>query len=279
MGQIFHEAIEIQHTLDRLRSFFDGIEDRALTELYFQCERFYNAFELFARSSDDKTFAGLLLEANQIYPNLVMIRHVFSTFQQVLAQDKEMQPELNQLSLFFQQTKVYGTIVDKLASLERAYLEVCSLGDILAETFPLQVIKIETAAHDSGGLWICVRGEKRVIDVLGTLVGRFANFLFRRLSTGNNEVPISDRVLATQSLVNLTDELERGGFSNILDDEARLQKSALLIRRELVTLLAGEPVVKINGEQFQVDQPDRPNYITQSLRLLPQCNSAVQLNE
>ncbi len=279
LGHIFHEGITLMETLRRVQGAFEEVEDRAVRELTAQAESFYEAAERYARSGSDESFAALLIEAGHLYPTLITFRHLFFTMRQMLAQDEEVDRGKAQLSLFFKHSRSFGAVVGKLASLERAFLELCRLTDVPDDARTLQVVKIETGGPDTGGLWVSVVGEARIIDVLGALIGRYALFLFRRLAAADPETLISDRVLANQSLVNLMDELERVGFRALLSDESTLQKTALMLRRDFVTLLAGEPSVQVNGEPFEVDQPAWPAYITESLRLLPKYNAVVHLNE
>ncbi len=278
-GHIFHEGITLMETLRRLGNAFEEAEDRAIRELTEQVESFYGAAERYARSGTDEAFASMLIEAGHLYPTMLTFRHLLHTLRQVISSSTEPEQGQAQLSLYFKHSRSFSAVVGKLASLERAYHELSRLAGITADGQTLTVEKLETGGSDKGGLWVSVVGSSRIIDVLGSLIGRYALFLFRRLSTAEPGTTISDRVLANQSLVNLMDEFERVGFREALADESSLQKAALLLRRDFVTLLAGEPAVQVNGEAFEVDEPAWPSYITESLRLLPKYNSVVHLNE
>lgn len=277
LGQIFHEAIQLQETLEALGTTFEPVGNAALLDMQGRVERFYRAFESFARMGDDKSFCQLMSESHHLYPTLMNTRQVASMLRDaVLREDGD---GAGRLSLFFKHAASFAAVVDKLAALERGYLALATLMGVSVETYPLDVVKIETAGLETGGLWVLVQGHPRVMDVYGALLERFALFLYRRLAVGADGGTISDRVLASQSLVNLTDELERIGMRQLLREEARLQKTALTLRRDFVTLFAGSPSIRINETPFEVEPPAWDNYIAESLQLLPRYNTVVHLNE
>ncbi|GIV60361.1 hypothetical protein GQ464_000430 [Rhodocaloribacter litoris] len=278
-GHVFHEAIQLLELLERVRAAFATEEEQAIREVHALVERFYGAAEQYARSGNDEAFAALLTEASHLYPSLISMRRLLGTLRAVLFDEAEASGAEASLSVHFRHARTYGAVVEKLASLERAYLEICDAAEVSTEAYPLKIAKVETGGVERGGLWVVVRGEAHILDVLGSLIGRFALFLYRRLATGEGQVFISDRVLANQALVNLTDELERIGYRFGSREEARLQKTALLLRRDLVTLLAGEPSVRVNDQLFEVEAGAWPDYISESMQLLPKYNTVVHLSE
>ncbi len=278
-GQVFHEAIRLLETLREVRTSFEGMDGRLLDDSATLAERFYKAAEEYARAGNDESFSALLIEAGHFYPSLVDLRQSLTMLRTLLFPEGDETEAGGSLSIVCPHTDTLDRMIEKLAAIERAYVEICQAANLREADHPLRVVRLETGGHGRGGLRVVVQGEARMVEVLGGLVGRFAQFLYRRLGIGDGEIYVSDRVLANQALVNLTDELERVGFRFGSGDEPRLQKAALLLRRDLVTLLAGEPTLRVNEQHFEVEETARTAYVTESMQLLPKYSTVVHLSE
>jgi len=274
VGLIFHEAIQLKSELERLSGHFKEGTDKVFQDLALQVDQFYKAQEDYARNGDEHYFTMLMAEAKHLYSLISATRQAFSTLRNATMTTEEAKPDQQRFSMWFKYVDTFSTLVLKLGALERLYLEVCKLIRVGSDAYPLQVIKVET-----GSLWVCVEGHKRAIEMMGSLVERYTLFLYRRLASGEAAAAISDRVLATQSLVNLVDELERTSENGMVVEEAQLQKSALVLRRDLVALVAGEPSVRINEVPLSVDESVWSHFIQESLQLLPRYSPVVVLNE
>jgi hypothetical protein len=265
LGQIFHEAIQLQKELERLEEVFQHTQDKAIRELYAQVEHFYKAFESFAREATDQRFAELILEAAHLSTILASTRRVFSTIEQVLLPDEPEAPDVDRLALLLEEEVAsLPAIVEKLSALQASYEELCWLVDVSLEEYPLQVAKVEAP-----NLWVCIEGERRVIGIMSALVGRYAQFMYSRFGSDGTTSVVSERVISTQSLVNLTDELERAGFNEVVRHTDRLQKSALALRRDLTSLMAEQPTIRVNGQAYAVDESGWAEFMSESREFMP----------
>ena len=262
LGQIFHEAIQLQNTLIQKEEIFGEAQDKSLRELRFQLERFYKSFEMFARNGNDQTFASLMVESAHLYTMMAALRKAFSTMEQVLLTDEGESPTRMRITMCFEHTRTIRPIVEKLGALDRCYQQICNLTGISLQAFPLELIKLEACA-----LYVCVEGERRAAGILSSVVERFVQFIYGRFASGEVQTPIADRVVSTQTLVTLSDELERAGFHQVLQDTARLQKAALNVRRDLAYLLLDEPAISINEREYVVDESVRARYLEESRQL------------
>ena len=115
LGQIFHEAIKLQTELERLEDVFQHTQDKAIRETRSQVERFYKAFEEYAKDSTDQKFSDLMLEATQLNSFLSITRKVFSTIEQVLLPAASEAPEVARLALLFEQRQHFSILLQFIA--------------------------------------------------------------------------------------------------------------------------------------------------------------------
>lgn len=263
LGQIFHEAIQLVHTLEALQGVFE--DNRSFRELKTYVERFYKTFEAFARAGDDQAFAQMMIEANFLYSALSAMRQAFqSVFEEIGLPDARQEQGHARLELWFSQARSLPVAVLRLASVEQAYQELCGLAGVSVHTHPLKVVRME----NTGELWLCLEGEGHVIALLTALLERYTQFLYRRLTMQDQSSAMADKVMATQSLVNLVDELERSPFQQQAPDEPQLQQIALQLRKHFIGLLACEPSIRINRQSYTADEQTRQNFMAESQGLL-----------
>jgi hypothetical protein len=263
LGQIFHEAIQLVNTLDKLQDTFE--DNRSFRELKTYVERFYKAFEAFARAGDDQVFAQMMIEANFLYSALSAMRQAFqSVFEEVSLPEARTEQGQARLELAFSQGRLLPTTVLRMVSVEQAYQTLCELAGVSLQTYPLRVVHMENTDE----LWLCAEGERHVMALLTSLMERYCQFLYRRLTLQDQSSAMADKVMATQSLVNLVDELERSPFQQKAPDEEALQQIALHLRKQFIGLVACEPLIRINGHTYAADEPTRDNFMAEGQGLL-----------
>lgn len=267
MGQVFHEIIHIKQVLTEMQKDFAEESDAFIEAFRSQLDDFYAALEQCVRGGEDQAFVNLMMEAHHLYPMVTTARRLFGTVRHGLERRNPVEAHENEadLTLVFEEPQTYDAVVGKLAAVQHAYEELSRLAQISILDHPLRLLKVE-----SGSLWVSVQGQAEVIRMLTSLIERFTTFLQHRFSIKGKAADISERVIATQSLINLADELEIAGVTGPLQDEVELKQAALVLRREFTTLLAGEPVVRINETLHEIEEKARDQYIEQTRRLLPQ---------
>ncbi|RMH63741.1 MAG: hypothetical protein D6685_07525 [Bacteroidetes bacterium] len=266
MGQVFHEVIRVKEVLDEMQKDFADASDAFIGAFRKQLDDFYAALEQCVRGGEDQAFVSLMMEAHHLYPMMTTARQLFRMVRRGLERRNPVEERADEagLALVFEMPQTYEGVVGKLASVQNAYEELCRLMQVSILDHPLRLVKVET-----GSLWLSVRGHAEVVRMLTSLIERFTTFLQHRFSIKGKAADISERVIATQSLINLADELEIAGVTAPLEDEATLKQAALTLRRELTTLLAGEPIVRVNDVLYEVEEAAREQYIEQTRRLMP----------
>lgn len=264
LGQIFHEAIELRQGLETLRADLEAAGGaKGMTfvfSLQSDLEQFYTAFETYLRGREDEAFSALLADAGHLYEHLSAVRRVLEGICQSFGHGRPVAPGAARLTLHFAELPRYADLAGRLDALAVVYHEAAGLFGINTESAPLEIVKVET-----GGLWMCVDGAAPAIRLVTRLVERYAAFLYQRLRSGEEDTPPTERITASQSLINLADELSRGAAPR--HSEERMRESAVVLRDAFTALLAGAAEVHVNGDLHRVEPDDETRFEAHGLAL------------
>lgn len=268
-GQIFHEVHELAHDLDDIIDAFQGDEEVFL-KLKSDTLAFYKALEYFVRIGADLEFVELIGRAKHLYECLINARKTFQTIADALVIKPSTAEYLEALSLSFERTTTYRSVIDKLKALETVYNELCDLANVEEENNTLSILKLEARP-----LWLYVEGQKHIIDMLEALFERFITFWFRQFPGHKKLALPSELIINTQSLIDLSDVLEKSGITFPPSQLDEVKRSALSIQRAFLILLAGEPTIHLNDTDHSIETSARARYIHESLRYLDQTKGVV----
>lgn len=268
-GQVFHEVHELAQKLDEVIDVFQGDEEVFL-KLKSDTLAFYKALEYFVRVGADLEFVALIARAKDLHDCLVNARKTFQTISNALVTKPSAVEHMQPLSLSFERTTTYRSVIDKLKALETVYDELCVLADVAEENNTLSILKLEARP-----LWLYVEGDKHVMDMLEALFERFVTFWFRQFPAQKKLTLPSELIINTQSLIDLSDVLEKAGITfppSQLDD---VKRAALAIQRAFLMMLAGEPTLHLNDTKHAIETAARARYIHESTRYLDQTKGVV----
>ena len=214
-------------------------------------------------------------EAAVLYQQHSAARKAFETIDQALLFDNFDESGRGRLSLYYTKHRNISQLIEKLSAVERSYQNLGALIGRLGKAGQLEVVKFE-----ANTFWLVVEGDSEIIDVFTLLVEQFIQFIYGRFN-GQSRAPIdiSERVIATQLLVSLTDVLERKGYREAVADTQRLQKGAKAMRRELALLIAGDPEIEVNNTLYRVDDRGWREYESFSRSLLPNSRVVHQISD
>jgi hypothetical protein len=167
----------------------------------------------------------------------------------------------SELSISFSWTRDYQQLIAKLISISNLYSEVCTLLNISTSEYPLKVIRAEY-----GSLWLRLFGESKVITLLTTMIESGVSYLHRNFTNEGKVEAIPKKVSAVEEILQLSAKLEEAGIDTVAMKE-NIQKSAVIISRELNTLLLREPNVTINGKTYSVGQEGDDKFLKEKLGL------------
>lgn len=167
----------------------------------------------------------------------------------------------SELSISFSWTRDYQQLIAKLISISNLYSEVCTLLNISTSEYPMKVIRAEY-----GSLWLRLFGESKVITLLTTMIESGVSYLHRTFTNEGKVEAIPKKVSAVEEILQLSVKLEEAGIDTVAMKE-NIQKSAVIISRELNTLLLREPNVTINGKTYSVSQEGDDKFLKEKLGL------------
>jgi hypothetical protein len=142
--------------------------------------------------------------------------------------------------------------------LEARYEELCRLLDLSPNEYPLEIIKVEV-----GSLWLRIFGESRVISLISRFIESTASYLYRNFTSEGKLTAIPQKVDVINSILKLSDNLEQSGIDNSVLKE-NIQQSSIIVAQQLNQLLAGEPVVNVNGEVYSVGEAWEKRFLKES---------------
>lgn len=273
VGRLFQDLAEVRESVQHCESVLAGGEARILRQLDDQLGAFYTALEANA-GGDEKDFGELLDHARTLNPTLFIVRHSLAAVVGALGEDEACPRDRRRLHLQFPLCEGYTDVACKLPALERAYAELSALAGHAERD--LEMVRLE--ASRDGGLDLVVDGAGGVMDMLVNLIDEIARFVYRRYDVGEIARRMPERVLATQVMVNLAAELTSTGLDSASTDDARLRDAAVILRRELATIIAGEPMVRVDGAEYGVDEDMRDAFRIESRAAFRDGTHVVTLN-
>jgi hypothetical protein len=151
------------------------------------------------------------------------------------------------LSLLFIGHLEIHAVWARLRALDGLYRELCNLMNVSYPSDPLLIERIE-----SGSLWVKVFGNSRVMELLTRLLEASASYLYRNRTHEGAIVSIPRKVESVEAILGLSNRLREAGVDTTSLNET-IAKGAVIIAREMNSLLAGQSGVTINQRKFPLD--------------------------
>jgi hypothetical protein len=188
------------------------------------------------------------------------IRHVLAAAYDIFFPRLEFKGN-SELSIYFYWTKDYRLFINKLNSIDTLYSEVCPLFDVSKGAYPLRVVRAEF-----GSLWLRLFGESKVITLVTSLIESAVSYMHRNFTNEGKIEGIPKKLNAIEEILKLTEKLEAAGIDTQAVKE-NVQKSAIVVSKELNTLLMDEPSVIINGKKHSVGQDAEEKFLKEGVSL------------
>ena len=116
---------------------------------------------------------------------------------------------------------------------------------------------------ESGSLWADLLGYPKIITLMESFIVKSALYTYRNFTKEGKVSSIPRQVRAIESILNLRDKLQKEGLETEHLDES-IQKSSIIIAKELNRLLSGEPQITIDGQLYGVSHELEEKFIAQS---------------
>ncbi|VEP11800.1 conserved hypothetical protein [Hyella patelloides LEGE 07179] len=163
-----------------------------------------------------------------------------------------------ELTLLLESEHSLQKFIDKLQYIKNLYSELCYLFQVSDNEYPLKIVKME-----SGSLFAKVFGEAKVIKTLSIWIENTVSYFHRNYTNEGQIKSITHKLEVIENLLETTKKLEEAGIDTTKNKEA-LQKSSLIIARELNLLLGGEPCITINDHKHSITAELQQKYLEES---------------
>jgi hypothetical protein len=237
--QFFRALEHFQKSIDRLKP-SNSNETELIFNLNTKVEEFATIYDEFLANQAGENALPLLLAAKTLH---VKIKMFFDSLQMIEESISAYDIPGNfeaPLALLLPAPLNLSEFAHRLLAIQTIYSELCMLLSVSESTHPLRIAKIE-----SGSLWAKVFGESRVIDMMASFVERSASWLYRSYTAEGKIDSIPRKVDAIDSLLGLTERLEKVGI-NTSNMKEHIEKSAVAISKSLADILDGQSSITVN---------------------------------
>lgn len=224
-----------------------GLKDSALIDNILTClDRFLGSYEIYIENYSVSDVTKLALNARDLLFALDKLQSCLVFYINNFFDKPELYVEESELSLILGSKMNFEDFVNKLKSINVIYFEICGVMSVSTLDFPLQIIKIE-----SGGLWVKVFGNSKVIEIMSDFFKGGASFVYRNYTVEGKIQSIPRKIEILEDVLKFSEKLESHGIdsSQIKD---HINKSSILIIKELNNLLSGEPEIIVNQEKISI---------------------------
>ncbi|MEE9873739.1 MAG: hypothetical protein PBV86_23595 [Delftia lacustris] len=148
----------------------------------------------------------------------------------------------------------------RLISIQKIYSELCALYNVSEIDFPLRIQKIE-----SGSLWASLFGNTAVIESMAFSFKEGIRWIYRNYTIEGKITNMPLKVEAIDNILGLTKRLEEAGIETE-EIKKNIEKSALMISKELSVILDGQSSVTLNKEKIALSH-ELEKKLTETIKL------------
>lgn len=199
---------------------------------------------------------ALAASASMLKASLEHYLLLINVISQQLEQGAEQDSSLKEISLFFEYSYTLKEVLVKLEAIQSLYSNLCHLMDVSEDDFPLKINMVET-----GSLLIKLLGESKIIELLLSLIKDYAGVFYKN-NTQQGKIESIPRKLETiESAVKLKKILEENGIDTSKMSK-NIEECAYTVTEQLSVLLAGERIVRVNGEVISTTEKSVQKQLT-----------------
>lgn len=217
---------------------------------------FEEAYDNFIRSNTFSSVLNVILRSNRLYSSYSSTTDSLKSVLKLLETQKvEFDNEVATMSLLLFREFNFAEFVNKVASINEMYSELCRLLDVSTSQHPLKIIKVE-----SGSLWLKVFGESQVIKLLSELIRDGVNYLYKKFTV---EGQFTARIEAVEDVLQLESKIKASGIDTT-EMQENIQLAGAKIAKNLNKLLEGESKITVNKETYSVGDALELKYLEAS---------------
>lgn len=241
----FSSMDKLQYEINKAKEF--GFNDSSqLEEIDGRLNEFSHSYEVYLESYSPESAGLMLLEGRSIYSLLDGFKKGMSFYMENIEDSTPVLENGRELSIVLSSSMILSEFILKLQSIEKIYDELCMLIDVSKAEHPIQILKIE-----SGSLWAKIFGESKVIGLMTNFIESGASFVYRNYTVEGKLSTIPRKVESIESILKLSEQLKKQGI-NTEEMNEHINKSSVVIAKELNKLISGEPEIIINSTRLSI---------------------------
>lgn len=241
--QFFRALEHFQTMISRFESQHPKESD-LIVDLRNEVERFSDIYDVFITNGSGVNAVHVILAAKDLHVRTRTFMRTLQLVDEHLSDHDLAGSAEAEMTLWLPGHFGLGDFANRLIALQVIYSEICMLLSVSEAQHPVRISKIE-----SGSLWVKLFGESRVIDLLVSSFKAFASWGYRNYTTEGRISMIPQKVETIDELLGLTSRLHAVGIDTSQMDE-HIRKSAVVLAKELSTLLDKQTNVTINDESI-----------------------------
>jgi len=241
--KFFSELEQLELILDNISE--EMFEEKDVLKLRSYLDDFSNKYENFLESHTTFDIFMLMQSAKAIQSQVDTLLYMFNFYLRISEnQEIKQKDDYESLSIILSSSMTLSEFVKKLEAIEKIYDELIALFDISSTNNPLQIHKIE-----SGSLFAKIAGNKKIIELMTHFIGSSVSFLYRNYTDEGKLDALPRKYDAIEKALEFSKQLNDAGLDTKSIDE-EIQKSAVIIAKELTNLVANESEIIVNNEVY-----------------------------
>jgi hypothetical protein len=244
-------------------NFSDYVYRRDKDGITYNIKQLSKTFEAYLGSTNRRNnIVKLYTDSNIFESSYYSYIRMLSGLLKILRPEIPSKTERGRVSIFLSSNMDLELFSIKLNSVLEIYNELINLCGVPIIDNKASIVKVE-----SGSFWVDILGYPKVINLLTKLIEDSVSFLYRNFTNEGKIINLPRKVESIESVLELRKKLKAVGVvTNEMDEQ--LQKSSVLIAKQLNKLLGGEPRVIINKNEYYIGENLEARYLEQSKQAL-----------
>lgn len=253
-------------------------QEDAISILIKETDDLFETYDVFQKDDTEQekfiNFANKLIEYKTLYNNSRIKYSDFielTTDIEILNRDNEEKIKLQLLDVEY----TLKEFSDNLMYIDEVYNEIGNLiyaQDTSTSYSKLQIVKIE-----SGSLFSEVFGDKHIIEILTKVLKKSIQWVY---SKNENDVELERHTKLMEALKNdveVMKSLEENGC-DVEHAKHTLSKALNIISKDMLNLAKSSYNIKVNDEQFKVDNYKHRNLLSSASKKKLNCKNEIEEN-
>lgn len=244
--RFFQGFDHFKKTVDILKGSWSTKYDR-FQKMQDNAEKFADLYGKYLSNKTPIVAYQLIFSARDLQQDIKITFELLASIRSTLIPEEIPNNSESEISIILPEQFNLKNFALRLIALQEIYSELCHLFGISELDNPLRIQKIE-----SGSLWALLFGNTKVTEFMADSIKSTASFVYRNYTKEGKISSIPMKVETIDSLLDLTKRLEDAGI-NTSEIKPHIEKSALVISKEISKLIEGQYKVTVNGETLSVN--------------------------